>query len=49
VPIIADARKPEDYAWLEKVDVVYEDVASDDQSPILVRNAERFLRPDASP
>lgn len=46
VPIIADARKPEEYPWIEKVDVVYEDVASDDQSPIIIRNAERFLKPN---
>ena len=46
VPIIKDARKPEEYGWLEKVDVVYEDVASDDQSPIMIRNAERFLKAD---
>jgi len=44
VPILADARKPEEYAWVEPVDVVYEDVASDDQSPIIIRNAGRFLK-----
>ena len=46
VPIVGDARKPEEYAWIEKVDVVFEDVASDDQSPIMIRNAERFLKPN---
>lgn len=46
VPILADARKPEEYAWVEPVDVVYEDVASDDQSPIIIRNSERFLKKD---
>ncbi len=45
VPILADARKPEDYSWIEHVDIVYEDVASDDQSPILIRNAKQFLKP----
>jgi fibrillarin-like pre-rRNA processing protein len=46
VPIVGDARKPEEYSWIEKVDVVFEDVASDDQSPIMIRNCERFLKPD---
>ena len=47
VPILADARKPEEYAsQIEKVDVVYEDVASDDQIPILIRNCEKFLKVD---
>lgn len=46
VPIVGDARKPEEYGWIEKVDVVFEDVASDDQSPIMIRNAERFLKPN---
>ena len=46
VPVLGDARKPEEYDWIEKVDVVYEDVASDDQTPIMVRNAEHFLKPN---
>jgi len=48
VPILADARKPEEYenSILEKVDLVYEDVASDDQIPILIRNSEKFLKED---
>ena len=46
VPIVADARKPEEYGWIEKVDIVFEDVASDDQSAIMIRNCERFLKPD---
>lgn len=45
VPILADARKPEDYEWVEPVDVVFEDVASDEQAAIMVRNAEKFLKP----
>lgn len=46
-PILGDTRMPETYASLilEKVDVVFEDVASDDQIQILVRNCERFLKP----
>jgi len=48
VPILADARKPEGYENIifGKVDLIYEDVASKDQIPILVRNAEKFLRPE---
>lgn len=47
VPILADARKPEEYAnSVEKVDLVYEDVASDDQVPIMIRNCEKFLKKD---
>ncbi|UCC92103.1 MAG: fibrillarin-like rRNA/tRNA 2'-O-methyltransferase [Candidatus Aenigmatarchaeota archaeon] len=46
VPIIGDARKPEDYGWIEKVDLIYEDVASDDQTPIMIRNADHFLKPN---
>jgi fibrillarin-like pre-rRNA processing protein len=45
VPILADARKPESYGWVEPVDVVFEDVASDEQTAIMIRNAEKFLRP----
>ncbi|MBI4017480.1 MAG: fibrillarin-like rRNA/tRNA 2'-O-methyltransferase [Candidatus Aenigmarchaeota archaeon] len=44
VPILADARKPQDYPWIGRVDVVYEDVAQPDQVEIGVRNSERFLR-----
>jgi fibrillarin-like pre-rRNA processing protein len=46
VPMLADARKPESYEWVEPVDIVFEDVASDDQVPIMIRNAEKFLKPD---
>lgn len=47
IPILANARKPEDYekTVLAKVDLVYEDVASDDQIQILIRNCARFLKP----
>ncbi|QQG39725.1 MAG: fibrillarin-like rRNA/tRNA 2'-O-methyltransferase [Candidatus Aenigmatarchaeota archaeon] len=44
VPILADARKPQDYAWVGSVDVVYEDVAQPDLVEIGIRNAERFLK-----
>jgi len=47
IPILADSRKPEDYekAVIEKVDLVYCDVASPDQVQILIRNSEKFLKP----
>ena len=47
VPILASARTPEDYEniVLSKVDLVYEDVASDDQIQILIRNCDKFLKP----
>lgn len=50
IPILADARKPEDYknTIIEEVDLVYEDVASPDQTQILMRNAEKFLKPGGS-
>jgi len=46
VPILANAKTPEDYGWIEPVEVVYQDVASDDQSEVLIRNCEKFLKPD---
>jgi fibrillarin-like pre-rRNA processing protein len=46
VPILADARKPEEYEHLvaERVDLIYEDIADPDQIGIMLRNAGRFLR-----
>ncbi len=46
VPILANAKLPEDYSWIEKVDIVYQDVASDDQSEVLIRNCKEFLKAD---
>ncbi|MEM3400253.1 MAG: fibrillarin-like rRNA/tRNA 2'-O-methyltransferase [Candidatus Micrarchaeia archaeon] len=43
VPILADARMPESYSDIGKVDVIYEDVAQPEQAEIMVRNASRFL------
>ncbi|MCX6822033.1 MAG: fibrillarin-like rRNA/tRNA 2'-O-methyltransferase [Candidatus Aenigmarchaeota archaeon] len=48
VPILADARKPEEYSWIEEVDLVYADVAIKDQSEILVRNSKMFLKPNGA-
>lgn len=46
LPILADARKPEDYAkYIKgKVDVIYEDVADPAQAGIMLANARAFLR-----
>ena len=45
VPLLADARQPGSYcALIEKVDVVYQDVAQPDQTEILSANVKAFLR-----
>ena len=45
IPILADSRKPELYYWIEKVDVVYVDVAQPDETEIAIRNCKEFLKP----
>jgi fibrillarin-like pre-rRNA processing protein len=45
VPLLADARAPESYRLLVgEVDLIYEDIAQPDQSEILLRNAEVYLK-----
>lgn len=44
-PILTDARKPETYAWIEQVDVIFTDVAQPDETELTIRNAQAFLRP----
>ncbi|MBI4181338.1 MAG: fibrillarin-like rRNA/tRNA 2'-O-methyltransferase [Candidatus Aenigmarchaeota archaeon] len=44
IPVLANAKLPGRYAWVEPVDVIYQDVAADDQAEILLRNAARFLK-----
>lgn len=45
LPLLADARQPQEYAdKLEAVDVIYQDVAQPDQSAILINNAKLFLK-----
>ena len=46
IPILADARMPEKYEniILDRVDLIYEDIADPDEIKILFRNAEKFLR-----
>ena len=42
-PILGDATNPEEYSFLiDKVDIVYSDVAQKNQADILVNNMERF-------
>lgn len=44
-PILADARLPERYASLvEKVDVIYCDIAQPEQAKVLADNADSFLK-----
>jgi fibrillarin-like pre-rRNA processing protein len=46
VPILADAARPEEYAFLvEPVDLVYQDVAQRSQAEIASRNCARYLKP----
>ncbi len=42
-PILADARLPEKYGFVNEVDVLFEDVAQPDQERILIENA-RYLK-----
>ncbi len=46
VPIKADARLPEQYSYVEKVDVVYCDIADPQMTEAAIRNARAFLLPD---
>ncbi len=43
-PILADARLPEQYEWIEKCDVVYCDIAQPDQTQVAMRNCRKFLK-----
>ena len=46
VPILADAARPEEYAFLvEPVDLINQDVAQRSQAEIASRNAARYLKP----
>jgi fibrillarin-like pre-rRNA processing protein len=45
IPILADCRKPEEYCWVEEVDVVFVDVSQPDEIEISIRNAKEFLKP----
>ena len=45
-PILVDARKPELYQWIEKVDIVYCDISQPDETEIAIRNCREFLKPE---
>ncbi len=47
IPIFADANHPERYAHLvDKVDLIYQDIAQRNQAEIALANAEYFLKDD---
>jgi len=48
ITILGDARKPEEYAniILEKVDLVYCDVADPEEVTLFIRNCDHFLKPN---
>lgn len=43
-PLLLDARKPEQYLWIEECDIVYVDIAQPDQTDVAIRNANIFLK-----
>jgi fibrillarin-like pre-rRNA processing protein len=45
IPIHADARQPQEYGEVGRVDAIYQDVAQPDQDEILIKNAKMFLKP----
>jgi len=46
IPILADARRPEEYTHLvDGVDFLFADVAQPNQSELFLSNAEAFLKP----
>lgn len=42
--IKADARKPEEYRWIEECNVVFVDLAQPDETQIALRNCDEFLK-----
>ncbi len=47
IPIFADANHPERYSYLvDKVDLIYQDIAQRNQAEIALANAEYFLKDD---
>ena len=45
LPILADARRPEEYSsFVFEVDLIYQDVAQPDQALIFGRNAKEYLK-----
>lgn len=47
IPVLGDANRPEDYReFVEKVDIVYQDVAQKNQAEILLKNVRAYLKKD---
>lgn len=45
IPILADARRPEEYSpFVFEVDLIYQDVAQPEQAKIFGRNSQEFLK-----
>jgi len=45
IPVLGDANRPEDYSeFVEKVDIVYQDVSQKNQGEILLKNARAYLK-----
>ncbi|WP_414836983.1 fibrillarin-like rRNA/tRNA 2'-O-methyltransferase [Candidatus Nanohalococcus occultus] len=46
-PILGDARKPEEYEqYLDKADIVFQDISQSDQPEIFLKNCRKFLKED---
>ncbi len=46
IPILADARRPEEYSsYVFDVDLLYQDVSQPEQAKIFGRNAQEYLKP----
>ncbi|MFB6181207.1 MAG: fibrillarin-like rRNA/tRNA 2'-O-methyltransferase [Candidatus Nanohalobium sp.] len=46
-PVLADARKPEEYQeYLDEADIVFQDISQRDQAQIFSKNCEKFLKAD---
>jgi fibrillarin-like pre-rRNA processing protein len=46
IPILADARRPEEYSsYVFDVDLLYQDVSQPEQATIFGRNAQEYLKP----
>jgi fibrillarin-like pre-rRNA processing protein len=44
MPILGNANLPEEYAFVPKVDFIYQDVAQPNQAEILIKNSQFFLK-----
>ncbi|MFH1631306.1 MAG: fibrillarin-like rRNA/tRNA 2'-O-methyltransferase [Candidatus Aenigmatarchaeota archaeon] len=44
-PLMADARKIEEYPWVEECDIVFTDISQPEEVVIFIRNCNEFLKP----